>query len=409
VALFFLFLFSLQIIATYLVDRELLTSQSKNFVVDMTEHIANDLRYDNGRWDTTLYNSDPLTPYPNASTTFPVYIITDTGFVIERSKPVNGFLDTSDFKHLAEFTKPTTISTLTNENWRVLSKTIKNGDDNAGVLMVSYFNPEQEVLPTIDQRLQANIAVIESQVKVVNGELKMDKLDIRQIDYTISFEVVNKYNKVLANNGRTPSFIDPSYINSELTKPQVRFINDTADNEEFIINSRPFKDTKGNTVGLIVVGRSIEPVYSSLRDYLLASVSIGLILTIPLTIATIIMLNRQLRQLLNKRGVFEEEEELPKQIKFDKERSMIIVDGDEIKIPYDSNQYYIVKELFNKPTKKWDQDELLEKLGDDITMNNSRKVYDAVIAINKKVDSKLISYQDKLYFLNPDYISAIAS
>jgi DNA-binding response OmpR family regulator len=80
-----------------------------------------------------------------------------------------------------------------------------------------------------------------------------------------------------------------------------------------------------------------------------------------------------------------------------------------IQIPYASNQYYIMTALFSNPKKRWEQDEILEKFGEVESEEGWRKVYDAHLAINRKVGFKLIDYRDKLFRINPEYLSAIVT
>ena len=63
--------------------------------------------------------------------------------------------------------------------------------------------------------------------------------------------------------------------------------------------------------------------------------------------------------------------------------------------------------LFSKPTKRWETDELLDRFGEDPELENGRKVYDAMISVNKKVSKviplKLILNQNKTYQLNQEF------
>ncbi len=97
-------------------------------------------------------------------------------------------------------------------------------------------------------------------------------------------------------------------------------------------------------------------------------------------------------------------------IKFDEKESKINANGKQIKIPYAKNQYYLCKALFSKPKKRWENDELLEEFGIDIEGSKiKRQAYDAMIAINEKVEKAidirdLILYENKTFRLNPKYL-----
>jgi hypothetical protein len=85
------------------------------------KRIKEDVLFENGKWNMYKYNADP-----NLPDTYPLYILATDGFVIDRWKPVKGYLDVSDFKHLLMFNSPQTITTPTNQSWRIFSKPIYN-------------------------------------------------------------------------------------------------------------------------------------------------------------------------------------------------------------------------------------------------------------------------------------------
>lgn len=402
--LFIIFTLLLQVSITYVGLKEILVQEDKDFVRNMINIVKNDMKYSNGKWDTTLYNSNPLTPYPNASSTFPLYVITTDGFVIERSKPINGFLDTSDLKQLLQFNTPQSINTITNEKWRILSNPVMDNGSIIGVIVVSYYNPEDQILESIDKRLYENLEIIERNVYYENNNLIVKNLDIRTIDYSISFEVVNKFNKLVVNNGRLPAFIDPSYVNNELNESNFRNIVDQESKEEFVVANETINDENGNPIGVVVVGKSIEPINTTLKDYLLLTFIVAISLTFPTIMITILFLKWEVTS-KNKKDI--EGQKLPKFISFNSKTSILIVDTKQIEIPFDTNQHYLLKLLFSSPKKKWEHDEILEKFGESFNNSNTRKIYDTMSAINKKAEMRLIIYQDKKYFIQPDLLSMI--
>ncbi|MFH0936944.1 MAG: hypothetical protein V1808_01470 [Candidatus Daviesbacteria bacterium] len=91
---------------------------------------------------------------------------------------------------------------------------------------------------------------------------------------------------------------------------------------------------------------------------------------------------------------------------FDDKESVIYFKDKKIEIPYSSNQYNLCKAVFGNPKKRWENDELLDKFGlNSEEIQVKRQPYDAMIAINKKVEDKtgvknLILCKRKTFSLN---------
>jgi hypothetical protein len=406
--LIFLFLISFQVITSYFLIQENAINEVNAETEKFAERVKSDFKYENGKWDTTLYNSDPLTPLPNQSGTTPIYVITTDGFVIDRSKPINGFLDTSDYKHLIAFTKHTTLEAASNETWRVLSKQIERDGKVYGVITVAYYQPNESLIKDIDDILSKDVALIDNELKIKDGEVDAGSLDIRNTHFEAAFEVVNRYNKVIINNGRTPTFIDSSYVNEQLNKPDFQNLIDQNTKEEFIISKKTILDEQNNPVGIVIVGRSINTINQLLANYLLFSTLIGLLLTLPLTILSAYFLNREVQSLVKSKEISEKSPLKLTSIEFNKKESYISINGEKIEIPYATNQYYLCAALFGNPSKRWEQDELLEKFGEDPDSFGARKIYDTAIAINKKLEIKLILYKDKTFRINPELLNLIS-
>jgi hypothetical protein len=94
---------------------------------------------------------------------------------------------------------------------------------------------------------------------------------------------------------------------------------------------------------------------------------------------------------------------------FDKKDSEIKVDEKNYTIPKDTNQFYLCKALFSNLKKEWEQDEILEIMGESFSAKNTRKIYDAKLAINKKIGIKLIEHENKKYFISKSFIEKIKS
>lgn len=404
---FFIFLFFQQILISYLFIRQATLKEREDSLISTIERVKKDLINTNGKWNTDLYNADPNTPTPNSSNPFPLYIVTTDGFVIERSRPINGLLDTSDYNRLLSFQIPQTVNTPTNEIWRVLSKPIRKEGNTVGVIMVSYYNPKPELTKETDMKLKENIEKINTNITLFNNKINISRLDVRSIPYDISYEVVDRFNKVLLTNGRIPSFIDVSYVASEINAPE-RIVHDEVTNEPFLVISKTLTDSKGSIVGIVTDGISIINLQSVLKNFLIFSSTTGLILTIPLAFFGVYILRKDLLLLLGDLKNKSAHQKVMK-IHFDKKNSMIVLDNKKIEIRYASNQYYLTETFFSNPKKRWERDELLIKLGETKITENTRKIYDAMLNINEKVGIKLILYKDKTYRINPVFLPYLYS
>lgn len=407
ISLFFLFLFFQQILISYLFIRQVTLKEREGSLNTAIARVKKDLQYRNGKWSTDLYNSDPDTPTPNSVNPFPLYVITADGFVIGRSRPIKGFLDSSDFKHFLSFQIPQTVNTPTNENWRVLSKPIIKEGNTLGVIMVSYYNPVPELLNDIDPRLKDNVEKISNTIIVSNNNIDISRLDARSIPYDISYEVVDRFNQIIVVDGRTPSFIDVSYVASEMNAGE-RIITDQKTGEPFLVISKPLTDTYGASSGIVVAGLSIINLQSVLRNFIIFSIVTGLLLTLPLTVFGIYLFRKELLLLLKNVKNNSTEKKITK-IYFDKKNSILGFNNKKIEVQYASNQYYLVDALFSNPKKRWEQDELLSRFGEDKIAENTRKIYDAMLNVNKKIGVKLIVYKDKRYRMNQIFIPHLYS
>src|SRR6185503_16008359 len=73
-------------------------------LTESIQRIQEDIQYSNGKWDMHRYNADPDVPESS-----PLYIVSTDGFIVDRWKPVHGYLDISDIKHLLTYQTPQTI------------------------------------------------------------------------------------------------------------------------------------------------------------------------------------------------------------------------------------------------------------------------------------------------------------
>lgn len=398
----------IQIIISFFFLRQISFQHIKDKLNSLVHSIDQDIKFRNSKWDISLYNSDPTTPHPSGSSGFstPLYIITSEGFVIERNRPISGVLDSSDYKHLMLFQKPQTFTTVTNERWRVLSKPIIRNGKTYGVIMVSYYNPQDDSLTRIDQTLQENLTFIDNKVELQNNSLNIQKVDIRNVHYDVAFEIVTTFNKVLLNNGRIPTFIDVSYIDKEIHNKQTRIVKDNVSNEEFYIHSKVLKDPQNNPFGIIILAESINSINNMLKDYILFSVIFSGIIIIPFTFFVSNYVLKEKNEAIENYKKTLSASVLPKQLCFNAKGKCIQVENERVDIPFPSNQYFLCENLFSKPHKVWTQEELMNKLAEK-GEEHSRKLYDASLALNKKFPFKLIDYKDKTYKINSDLLPYI--
>jgi len=400
-----LFLFLFHTLLNYEFIRRITIHNIEAELNTFTQRVEKDFKYTDGIWDTSLYSADPLTPHPHGSSGFtsPLYVITEQGFVIERSNPIKGLLDTSDYKLLATFEEPTLLTTSTNEQWRILSKKVYNRDIPVGIVVVSYYNPDKDVTDDLDVKMLDSVNTIINALSIHNGKISTNKIDIRNIRYEFAFEVVDIYNNVLMNNGRAPTFLDPSYFAKEVDNRRSRTVYDDKRNEPYLIVSRVMRSAD-QPIGVIVVGESLSSMYLTLRNYIIFSFFLSGLLMIPILFCISFIFKKDLCSIFAQNSDSKSIVTPIHSISFDKKNSTLSIDAKIFEIPFASNQYYVCDALFTQPTKRWENDELLNRMGDDTEESNVRKVYDAVIALNKRVGTQLIIYKNRVFTFNKELL-----
>lgn len=405
-ALFVFILFVTHVVLSYVFIRSTAMYEIKKKLVAYTQRIENDLAYVKGRWDISKYNSDELTPYPNGSSGFtkPLYIITADGYIIERTNPITGLLDTSDYNHLLQFIEPTTIQSASNEQWRVVSKPIVTDGRKIGVVMVAYYlTSGNNSDSTLDEKLVANAGYILDTLRISqSGQINYSQLDIRNVHYEYSFEIVDSYNRVIVNNGRVPTFIDASYVKKQIESAGGKTLKDAKTNENFYIYSKVITNNS-IPVGIIVTGESTDSLENTLTIFALFSLAVACILVLPFTVYAL----KKLLGIISQLSYTEHVTEISHitQLSFDKKKSVVYVNKIKYVIPFASNQYYLCECVFSASKKRWETDEILKKFGEMNDAVNTRKVYDAMLALNRRLGFKLVDYKDKTYMLNQDLLS----
>lgn len=402
--------FVIQLIVGSFLIYQVAINQTTDSLNQVTNRVKEDITYKNGSWDTHRYIADPELPG-----TFPVYILSADGFVIDRWKPVHGFLDTSDVRRLLSYQTPGTMNTPTNQSWRILSKPIMSNDTTLGIITVSYFNQEGDTA-SIDAKLQESITAIESKLRIKNNTIDTTNLDVRDITFGVAVQIVDKFNRIIVKNNNTnsidqiPNYIDASYIGTVANASPVRQIQDSDTGERFLLVSTPMFDTNGSIIGVIVVGRSISYIEQILKNFVILDGILGIILAGIFGMISLGFIRGYILQKAQSSVIESNKKHEIDHIAFDKKSGTLVLDDHEIHIPYATNQYYLCEALFASPKKRWEIDELLEKFGEQ-DLTNWRKVYDTMLIINKKVtpiiDNKLIVAHEKTYQINPVLASKI--
>lgn len=399
IIVFFTVLFCIQVSINYFWIRFTNLQQISKDISWLNNRIASELKYINGKWDTSIYSADPLTPHPDGTGGFPdpIYIISLDGFVIERNALIHGLLDSGSLQFVTQFDSPHTLSGSTYEQRRVLSKRIIKNNKNAGAVTVSRVIQGSEKISDIDTVLNKNLDEIISKIQFKEHIIDVSLIEIQAIDYNIAFEIIDQYNKVLLSNGRVPTYIDQSYIIEQLNSPKQRIVKDTVTNEEFLIQTKILHNSNNEAIGIIVHGKSLRGLKEILSIYLISTVLTYFIILVPLSVITFYLLRRELKTLLTNNH------DTPSLIEFNPQKAKIIIDDDIIHLESDSHQFLLCKILFSNPNKSLSEDLLLNKLG----IENWRSLYDAALSINKKTKLRLIIHGKKSYRINPSFINVI--
>ncbi len=397
-------IFLLSLVFTGFILYQISLFQAQSTLAQTVQRIRDDVRFAGGKWELSRYDADP-----NIQADGPVYILGSDGSVIDRWKPIHGFLDTSDIKHLLAYQTPQTITTTAQQQWRIYSQPILNKKQAIGVITVAIFNPSLES-DTTDQRLLETADLLAGRLTIRDNSIQIGHIDIRDISYDISFQVVDQFNKIIAKNNNTnsidriPNFIDPSYIGNLLESPTQQTISDSVTKEKFLFMSSPII-ANGNVVGVIAVGKSITSIYSLIKTFLFMYCFFLSLLLLGTTYGMYRAIRSHLSPLTAKKLLNE-----IKRIVFDKKTGVVTIDNSSVSIPIATNQFYVCEALFSNPKKHFESDEILDRFGEH-EFGNVRKIYDAIITINKKlaplIGAKLIVIQGKRYQLNPQLLHLI--
>ncbi len=376
------------------------------------QQIASDLEYKNGVLDATKYFQDSDTPVDK-----PLYILTSEGFVVERLNPIEGFLDTSQVSYINELATPQTIKTPANTTWRVVSKAIVFDGTQEGSLLTAYFDPHEDIQNEIDAQLQSASEYLLSLLSFQDKILSAHKIETRNVPYSIYFSVVDKFNKVIKEDGGPPAYVDRSFVGREMNQRKSRVVKNIKTAEPFLVFSQPVYDSSNNSVGVIVMAEPLIQLHEFFQYQRNFSVVSALVVVVISIFLLVYIFGREI-----KKAVQETTEQLlrevnikkyvnPDSIIFDKKYSLLQCDSHSIPIEYGSKQYDLCSSLFSSPKKRWELDEILDKNHMSDHDVNNRTFYDAMLRINNKVIDligiKLIVYENKTFRLNPALVPKI--
>ncbi len=385
--------------------------QTKSSLNTLVERVKRDIKYDNGSWDISEYNANPLIPGA-----FRLYAFSADGFVIDRWRTISGFMDFADFKQLLSYQTPETVETVTDQKWRMYSYPIPNGSDNIiGVISVAIYNPEESRMSEVDEKLTTVAELINSNVIVENGNIDVTNVVRRTVPFDVSFQVVDQYNHILINNSNVnsvtniPSFVDASYVRREMQVEQTRQIKNLSGSDAFLVETSPIKDIDGESVGVVIAASTLSTMYSIIKMYALITSLVGVVSAAVFGVIVHMLMKRWDSVAAENFHLLEEEDIVS--LGFSKDDCLIKINDVSIELLYATNQFYMCEALFSKPKKKWETDELLERFGEAFEKNGWRKVYDAMISINRKTDKvmnqKLIVTNNKTYQINPLLVSKV--
>lgn len=383
-----------------------LSTVKENLKVNSSK-IITDFKFIDNKWDTSLYVSDETISLDN-----PLYIFTSQGYLIDRRNPITGYLDTSDLQYALTFQKPQTITTPINEVWRVLSIPVIRDEKTEGAILVAFYFPEAFSQVTDDKLLTA-AKLIDSKLMMKNGLLDATLLKSRDVGFDINYEVIDRYNRALISVGGPPSAIDPSKIQNILNN-QNNVIIDTKSGERFLVYSRQILDSYNEVVGVVSVGKSLKQFDDIIRFQIRISLIIGVIVLALCLFTTYFILGEDIKNVVSQKlsAALNPRPKEIMSIRFDKERSIIVLDSDtEISIPDGSIQYGLCKLLFETPKKSWQNDELFDKLELSIEEQDWHSIYDAHRELNRRARSVIgmdfIEYSSGKYSINPKLLPKI--
>lgn len=369
---------------------------TSSFLIELSEvksvakRINEDISLKNQKWNLFYLNSDPVLPGGESH-----YIIASDGFIVERWRPVNGLLDTARLSYILNFSNLETVSTPSNEKWRVLSSPIYADSEIIGAIFVSSYINEGSDLKIIDERIAKDMAYVKKFITVVNDKIDVSKLDLRGTHYDVSIKVVDKFNQILtkSNNSnaieRAPIYIDASYLRYFLEKDKVFIHFDGF--EPYLVVSKIVEDQVKEDKGVIVVARSLASNIKILSQYFGSM----------LLIFAIVILGHSIIDSKFGTGKMIDD------IKFLIDDGVLKINKNEIVIYKETIQYQLIKVLFANPKKEFNYSEIIINENKEPESHQWKSVYDAVVVVNRKTEKylskKLIKVANKKFYIDKSF------
>lgn len=390
--------------ANYFLLKILSEKDIKNYLSNTFDYVSSDISYDNGKISTQKYLSDV-----SIASDIPLYIFTSDGFLIDRNNQVSGYLDISNYLYASSFINPQTMLSPINENWRVFSYPIIRDNQNFGIILTGFFDPQKLAVSDIDELLLSTARFLDEKVRIQNNHIDISDIKPNEVHPDISFEIIDTFNKSIMSIGGPPAYIDKSYIQKLLSNTGFSSYKDETSGEDYLFFTKPIV-YGDNSIGVVSVGKNLNQLNQFLNNQLLLSFIFSFILIFFFLIFTFYIYRRDISTILNEKVDKLTSPPLitPVKIMFDKIESVITLNqSTNIKIPADTYQYDICKLFFKNPNKHFDTLDIVDVIGErDEHKNIKRLVYDAIESINsrftKLTGRKLILHKDKTYFIDPD-------
>ncbi len=278
--------------------------------------------------------------------------------------------------------------------WWLQAQEIKERDRTLGMIVVAVKDQPVPAQP-IEPKLMRALSEIKTYLLFDGRDIVVQGLDLYQLSLVDSYVVLDQQGQILSQQGSLP------------IKTNMNLIKATAEKNSFFINlsgkqsqrfaqiakSLPEKNGADLNTAQIYTIFLFQPALSWQRE-------LGWLLVTALITAGLIIVITQKKQ---KKVIY--------QVNFDQETGLLQLEENQlrekkIKIPLDTNQYYVLKALWQDPEKKWANDELVDQVfGEDVDVKeHTKKIYDAVRAINQKIDlegQNVIENRGKNYFFHP--------
>jgi hypothetical protein len=275
------------------------------------------------------------------------------------------------------------------------SKPITKNNIVAGAVIVGYYQPDPEATQNIDKQLVTAANQLVSEITVDNNnQINVLNIDSRGISVFLSYGIVDQFNRSLESSGPPPGYIDrvDGGILANYPNGKMELLKDSKTDETFQAYMKPIADSSGKVAGYIVAASSLKQINQILRYQLIFSAIAGCTIAILTIFLLAYLLRHELAKMAEEIRSRLQKGLSPSGVKsgliFDPDKSIVRLGDKVLKVQYASLQYEICKVLFSNPKKRWELDEITDKMGEEYSDEAPRKVwrkiYDAVRGMNDK-------------------------